>query len=50
MAVEGYASLNEKNSGKDVDMLMIFDGWNEYIRYLNFDFNGWMDLRGTNFE
>lgn len=50
MAVEGYASLSEKNSGKDVDMLMIFDGWNEYIRYLNFDFNGWMDLRGTNFE
>lgn len=49
MTVEGYASVSEKNTGKDIDMLMVFDGWNEYIRYLNFDFNGWMDLRGTNF-
>lgn len=26
---------------------MVFDGWNEYVRYLNLDFGNWTDLRGT---
>ena len=30
--------------------LMVFDGWNEYVRYLNLDFGNWTDLRGTTFN
>ena len=50
MAVQGYATIQSKSSGNQVHTLMVFDGWNEYVRYLNLDFGNWTDLRGTTFN
>ena len=36
MAVQGYATIQSKSSGNQLHTLMVFDGWNEYVRYLNF--------------
>ena len=47
MAVQGYATIQSKSSGNQLHTLMVFDGWNEYVRYLNLDFGNWTDLRGT---
>ena len=29
---------------------MIFDGWGDTVRYLNFDFDSWTDISGTTFN
>ena len=50
MAVQGYATIQSKSSGNQLHTLMVFDGWNEYVRYLNLDFGNWTDLRGTTFN
>lgn len=50
MAVEGYATLLEYNSAQAVHTLMVFDGWGDTVRYLNFDFDNWTDLAGTTFD
>ena len=50
MAVQGYATIQAYNSGKIVNTLMIFDGWGEAVRYLNFDFDSWTDIAGTTFN
>ncbi len=50
MAVEGYATISEKTTGKTVHTLMIFDGWYDNVRYLNFDFGGWTDIAGVAFN
>lgn len=50
MAVEGYATLRANNSGNTVDTLMVFDGWGDGVRYLNFDFDNWADIAGTTFN
>ncbi|EGX72255.1 hypothetical protein HMPREF9457_02428 [Dorea formicigenerans 4_6_53AFAA] len=50
MAVQGYATIKNKNSGAQLQTLMVFDGWNEYVRYLNLNFGHWTDLRGTTFN
>ena len=39
MAAEGYATLRAYNSGNTVHTLMVFDGWGDTVRYLNFDFD-----------
>lgn len=50
MAVQGYATLYNYSSGETIHTFMVFDGWNTYVRYLNFDFENWTDLRGTSFN
>ena len=50
MAVQGYATIQSKSSGNQLHTLMVFDGWNEYVRYLNLDFGNWTDLRGKSFN
>ena len=50
MAVQGYATIQSKSSGNQLHTLMVFDGWNEYVRYLSLDFGNWTDLRGTTFN
>lgn len=32
------------------DTLMVFDGWGDTVRYLNFDFDSWTDISGTTFN
>lgn len=49
MAVEGYSTLSSKSTGETLETLMIFDGWQDNVRYLNFDFNGWVDIEGIEF-
>ena len=46
MAAEGYATLRAYNSGNTVHTLMVFDGWGDTVRYLNFDFDSWTDISG----
>lgn len=50
MAAEGYATLRAYNSGNTVHTLMVFDGWGDTVRYLNFDFDSWTDISGTTFN
>lgn len=50
MAVEGYATLRANNSGNALHTLMVFDGWGDTVRYLNFDFDSWTDIAGTTFN
>lgn len=50
MAVEGYAALKANNSGKNVRTLMVFDGWGDNVRYLNYDFNNWVRTGGITFN
>ena len=50
MAVEGYALLQARNSGRILHTLMIYDGWNDNVRYLNFDFNQWTESDGIAFS
>ena len=50
MAVEGYATLRAYNSGNTVHTLMVFDGWGDTVRYLNFDFDSWTDISGSAFN
>lgn len=50
MTVEGYATLRAYNSGNTVHTLMVFDGWGDAVRYLNFDFDNWTDIAGTTFN
>ena len=38
------------NSGNTVHTLMVFDGWGDTVRYLNFDFDSWTDISGTTFN
>ena len=46
----GYATLRAYNSGNTVHTLMVFDGWGDTVRYLNFDFDSWTDISGTTFN
>lgn len=41
--------LSYEKSGYEIETLMISDGWQDNVRYLNFDFNGWMDIKGIEF-
>lgn len=50
MAAEGYATLRAYNSGNTVHTLMVFDGWGDTVRYLNFDFDSWTDISGATFN
>ena len=50
MAAEGYATLRAYNSGNTVHTLMVFDGWGDTVRYLNFDFDSWTDISGSAFN
>ena len=50
MAAEGYATLRAYNSGNTVHTLLVFDGWGDTVRYLNFDFDSWTDISGTTFN
>lgn len=50
IAVEGYATIRAYDSGNTVHTLMVFDGWGDVVRYLNFDFNNWTDISGTTFN
>lgn len=44
--VEGYASYLKNSSGKRINTVLVYDGWNTYVRYLNIDYN-FMDSTGT---
>lgn len=48
MAVEGYATIFQ-GSEKILHTLMVFDGWNTYVRYVNLDFEDWVDTEGVTF-
>lgn len=48
MAVEGYVTLRANNFGNTVHTLMIFDGWGNGVRYLEFD--NWTQIAGTTFN
>lgn len=50
MSVSGYTTLISYDTGKTLHTLMISDGWNSYVRYLNFDFENWTEIRGTSFR
>lgn len=49
MTVEGYAQIRANSSGNVINTLMIYDGWNSYVRYLNVSFSDWYFLYGTAF-
>lgn len=49
MTVEGYTTLQGKTTGNTIRTLMVFDGWNEYVRYLNFDSEDFTELESTVF-
>lgn len=48
MAVQGYATLQKKGSGTNVETVMVADGWFEPVRYINLDYN-WTDIAVTEF-
>lgn len=48
LTVEGYASYLKNSSGKRVNTVLVYDGWNTYVRYLNIDYN-FMDSTGTEY-
>lgn len=51
MAVEGYATLRKTNSGATVRTLMVFDGWGDSVRYLNYDFGSYYEpIDGVSFS
>ena len=39
-----------QRSGGCLYTLMVFDGWGDTVRYLNFDFDSWTDISGTTFN
>ena len=41
MTVEGYMTLLALDSGDVVGALMVADGWNSSVRYLNYHFDDW---------
>lgn len=45
MAVEGYSVLREKNTGSEMKVIIVYDGWDEPVRFLNYDFS-YMDTYG----
>lgn len=45
-----FSIIKKKSSGSTVHTLMIFDGWGEQVRYLNFDFDSWTDTAGVVFN
>lgn len=47
MTVEGYVTLVGYDTGKTIRTLMIADEWNGYVRYVNLDYTGRMDILGT---
>lgn len=51
MAVEGYATLKNKNSASQtqIQTLIVFDGWGTTMRNLNFDFNAYGGMQGNVF-
>ena len=49
MAVQGYSTLKKNNTSTTIQTLMVFDGWNEYVRYLNFNY-GYTDTAGNAFS
>lgn len=50
MAVEGYATIQKKSSGKKVQTLMVYDGWGTAVRFLNFDLGKFKTTDGTAFK
>lgn len=50
MAVEGYATIRGNTSGNTIRTLMVFDGWTEGVRFLNYDFENWNYLTGVAFN
>ena len=48
MTVEGYMTLLALDSGDVVGALMVADGWNSSVRYLNYHFDDWDYLLYTN--
>lgn len=50
MAVEGYATVVGRETGKTVHTLMVFDGWGDEVRYLNFDYENWESISGVAFN
>jgi len=50
MAVQGYAQLQRKNSTSKVNTLMVFDGWNEKLRFLNLNYGKYTDTAGIAFR
>ena len=48
--VQQLLAMRAYNSGNTVHTLMVFDGWGDTVRYLNFDFDSWTDISGTTFN
>ncbi len=47
MAVEGCCTLQYKSTGESWRALMVFDGWNSGIAYVNYDFTKFTDTGGV---
>lgn len=48
VTVEGYIDLTNKSNSSKVTILVVFDGWNEYVRYIN-PSAGWSSIEGVGF-
>ena len=49
MVVQGYSTI-VRNNGAVVNTLMVADGWDHNVRFLNFNFSWAQQLRGTSFR
>ena len=47
MAVEGCCTLKNKSTGESYRALMVFDGWNDSVAYVNYDFTKFTDTGGV---
>ena len=50
MTVEGYASIKSNSTGTVTNTLMVYDGWQSNVRFLNYNFSKWsQQIEGTVF-
>ncbi|MBE6465867.1 hypothetical protein [Denitrobacterium detoxificans] len=50
MFVEGFVTAAEKsNPSRGLCILQVFDGWEDNVRYINYDFKNYVNFRGTFF-
>lgn len=49
MAVQGYTQLKNVNTNQTIETVMVADGWNNDVRYVNLDFPYYVNTVGTIF-
>lgn len=49
MAVQGYTQLKNVNTNQTIETVMVADGWNSDVRYVNLDFPYYVNSVGTIF-